>query len=80
MAIRTGDKPNDFHFVDSDHVAIMSPLSHDGVSVWVAAKGDAFVLESPVTGTKHDLFITLPDTQFFITVPHYVMVRPIRRV
>ena len=55
-------------------------MTHSEVPVWLAAKGESLVAENPIAGTKKDFFVALPDTQYFVGAPHYVMVRPVRKV
>lgn len=55
-------------------------MTHSEVPVWLAAKGESLVAEGTIKGTKKDLFIAFPDTQYSVGAPHYVMVRPVRKV
>lgn len=78
--VRTGDGNGEYHEARSGSIAIITPITHNKVPIWLAAIGEPFSENKFVEASKKDKLVILPDTKFRLRVPYYLMVRSVRNV
>ncbi|QLI65529.1 uncharacterized protein G6M90_00g027600 [Metarhizium brunneum] len=78
--VRTGDGNGEYHEARSGSIAIITPITHDKVPIWLAAIGEPFSENKFVEASKKDKLVIFPDTKFRLRVPYYLMVRSVRNV
>ncbi|KAG8413338.1 hypothetical protein J3458_012912 [Metarhizium acridum] len=77
--IVTDQIKQDRQFIDPNQIVILSPMTHDTVSLWVSREKDCADAKTFDT-TKADTWVIIGGTRFHLPVPYHTMPLPVQKI